>query len=595
MNTGAVVKPLTLDSWQRNSEGPFSPFTVPDSPRPAKARKTAKGFLPIQIPEYSSNVVEYDPGEYVRRSQATLSPAFSPSTRSRSNSNQQRSLASPLSQSPATSSDGFTIPTTISSADMQRQDSLGGSSLYRGVDMMRLDSRRSDVFASSDNKADNSPLGHPLSFQNTPISEVPVIDFSLSVSHAGGMVDDTLPLSNQSVSRDFDLSLGFQEDGSMERTSSSESCGSQQSRISRRSEEQALLSARPLAPKDNAEAMLRQPSSSSSLGTDMALQLSADGSKVAIQKTKYTRPPHDRAYCTMCDIKPGGFRGPHELRRHVDNKHGVTRKMWRCKDTSPDQMFLAKCKACREGKTYGAYYNAGAHLRRIHFNPREKGKKSDKSTKARGGDGGGDFPPMDHLKLWMEEIDVPVIKNMPLSNDEEDEDEEGEGEEEQEEEETYQELVDSQDDFVFQADGPLETLPAMLSPFPSGASSEYTNCQHQQYAPTGIRNVGQMGCSTTEDPRSLNPMDYGGRLSNFNFPPSNDNKASEVYDCHTTTRVPSSAFPALQPNTNAMSSSLRKQSPVSNDFVPGNLSFDSSIDNLNDHHDLFEHDFFNFS
>ena len=141
----------------------------------------------------------------------------------------------------------------------------------------------------------------------------------------------------------------------------------------------------------------------------MARTRSEDGLKVGIPKNQaYVRPQHPKVFCDQCNIKPEGFRGPHELRRHVENKHSPTRTVWVCKDRSPDKKFLSKCKACNDGKMYGAYYNAAAHLRRIHFHAKEKGKKGkgNQKEKPRGGDGGGDDPPMEIIKLWIEASQV---------------------------------------------------------------------------------------------------------------------------------------------------------------------------------------------
>ncbi|KAJ0347627.1 hypothetical protein COL154_011105 [Colletotrichum chrysophilum] len=138
--------------------------------------------------------------------------------------------------------------------------------------------------------------------------------------------------------------------------------------------------------------------------------------KVAVTKGTYTRPKHPKVYCDQCNDHPDGFRGDHELRRHINAKHEGTIKKFICRDPAKAGLKsnveainpLSKCKQCVAGKHYGAYYNAAAHLRRTHFKPktpRGKNKRGDDDEK-RGGKGGGDWPPMNELKLWMEEVFV---------------------------------------------------------------------------------------------------------------------------------------------------------------------------------------------
>lgn len=113
----------------------------------------------------------------------------------------------------------------------------------------------------------------------------------------------------------------------------------------------------------------------------------------------YQKPSLRRVCCTKCNEYPEGFRGEHELRRHMDAKHAALVKRWVCvapeesaRASLQPEVPLSKCKACLMRKHYGAYYNAAAHLRRAHFNPN------------RGGRASGDWPPMSVLKDWMHEV-----------------------------------------------------------------------------------------------------------------------------------------------------------------------------------------------
>ncbi|KAM4066805.1 key lime pathogenicity protein [Hirsutella rhossiliensis] len=142
--------------------------------------------------------------------------------------------------------------------------------------------------------------------------------------------------------------------------------------------------------------------------------------KVALQKTPYQRPKHPRVYCNQCEEHPDGFRGDHELRRHLNAKHKGVVKKFVCRDPASVGIQskvkalypLAECRACTSKKQYGAYYNAAAHLRRTHFKPRApRGKNKGPTDERRGGKGGGDWPPMSDLKLWYEEVLVPSDGN----------------------------------------------------------------------------------------------------------------------------------------------------------------------------------------
>lgn len=178
------------------------------------------------------------------------------------------------------------------------------------------------------------------------------------------------------------------------------------SRAARRTQEQIAHSARPIAPKRESHDNVHLQHDPNDPNRMIRIS-SADGTTkevAVIPKASVQRPPRPKTYCHLCNDQPEGFHGEHELRRHIDRVHAQVRKVWVCVDISPDKTFLANCKACRNGKRYGANYNAAAHLRRTHFNPCQRGRGGrGKDSEKRGGKGGGNHPPMEVLKLWMRE------------------------------------------------------------------------------------------------------------------------------------------------------------------------------------------------
>lgn len=150
--------------------------------------------------------------------------------------------------------------------------------------------------------------------------------------------------------------------------------------------------------------------------------------KQPILKIPYQRPKQQKRYCTQCNAVPEGFHGPHELRRHEERVHSAERTAWIC--TTPQSLLsgdwpahpLSQCKQCQEQKMYNAYYNAAAHLRRSHFNPRKRGRRpKGEVQERRAGKTGGDSPSIQWLKTngWLRAVVVTAAEwnNLVVAQD----------------------------------------------------------------------------------------------------------------------------------------------------------------------------------
>ena len=432
---GGVISPIpiinrradndALREYQSNTDDPFNSYKARRLSRPEKILECA---------------VFEDPSIFIKQNamaQSRLSPTLSyPSHPRRTSHRLSISPRQPpmldqfstLSQSPATpTTDNLSEFTPPTSVGLSRQS----SSICGGVTMMKINSHMSNAAPEQILSANNSPLDPNQSFFTNGNHDLKLstTDTPLLDCQTGGVPDHSWLAQYPDLPVIPALpvhSSPFVEDTSMKRSSSTETNNSATSQASCRSQEASSSGVRKLAPKlpTTSPAMSQQSSSS---GHEVIRTRSADGSVkevVSIAKAPYVRPHHDKIKCTQCNVKPDGFRGEHELRRHTERAHAIVlRKAFVCVDISPNKKFLRECKACNSKKRYNAYYNTAAHLRRVHFNPKKKGSKGKiKPEESRGGKGGGDWPPMDIVKEWMTEIEEIVTPDMAPYDDEEPED-----------------------------------------------------------------------------------------------------------------------------------------------------------------------------
>ncbi len=447
INTSSQGVPIS--GWPTNEDEPFSAYTFRTGPtlrRTASQRNT--------LPQLSEVEVYDDPSTYVSQLSESVPAApclaFTPSPTvgrpNRRNQNPHRlSVSSEHAQSfgnffeqshsPSTPTTGELTNGTTLASEMSRQDSTAGSSFCGGFDMLKVHSNMSGF----DVNGEQSPVDCAQFVASKRDSNVTLAenDRSHFLRYAGGVGEgvsfsQSFPTPSSAVIAPFQSSSFVAEE--MERTLSNESnastSSSQSSRSFQRRQEQLAQGTRPIAPKlsDDEGAMSRHSSEQSMLRVK-----SKDGSSnerlVAIPKTSYIRPSHPKVMCKLCSEHPEGFRGEHELRRHTDRAHKKIRKAWVTVDITAfarknsiecPKSPLANCKACRNGKHYGAYYNAAAHLRRAHFNPRKRGRGSKgNNEERRGGKGGGEKPPMNELKRWMREVTEFVDFDCPPRTEDE--------------------------------------------------------------------------------------------------------------------------------------------------------------------------------
>lgn len=330
------------------------------------------------------SVQEYDPVEFFGSSTTPISatsssmghvyhPSFTAPQSSRLQSSSSQSSFGEMSLGASTN------PTSIS---MSRLDSAGGSSFQKSFDMMRVSST-------------TSPDNQHMFSTTSPMESQRQLEFTSSQG-----------LSSQSINPAHDISQTGAQFANHDAVASAPAMERRKSSTSRQLHPKRAVS--PVSP-----AISRTSSAATEATSHEIVRVpSEDGSyiKEAIQispTTSYIKPKIDKVKCTFpgCNSRPRGFKGVHEMQRHYDRDHTPERRVYVCAPLAEDPTFLSKsnCKHCETLKCYNEDYNAGEHLRRMHFNPKppkvRRGKLAPEER--RGGKGGGTEPPMPVLRKYM--------------------------------------------------------------------------------------------------------------------------------------------------------------------------------------------------
>ncbi|KAI9809021.1 MAG: hypothetical protein M1825_002310 [Sarcosagium campestre] len=308
-------------------------------------------------------------------------------------------FSSPSNLSSAELTQATTAPT-----DMSRSQSTSETPLCESLNMLHCRSLGGMSDGSSIGNSSRSEL--TLSMGTQTKGEMTRLDKDFDLRGTGGCIEE---VSSAAYGHATPLLQHEESTAHMQRVGSNGSTNSERSDRSTRNREILENGTRPILPKSSTAHDDRK----CALTTDEVTTNSPGGSSrrrlpIEPSKRKYARrTSRQRVWCKLCPDRPAGFKGDHELRRHMASKHaGAKKVVWICEDQSPDKKFLSNCKACMEKRQYNIYYNAAAHLRRTHFNPRSK--KNDSSTMtSRAGSSGGQDPPMKELKKWLKEVHLP--------------------------------------------------------------------------------------------------------------------------------------------------------------------------------------------
>ncbi|KAK5958491.1 hypothetical protein OHC33_000334 [Knufia fluminis] len=344
----------------------------------------SRSFKPSTLHQIDE-VQDYSPKAYLAQQQIPVD--FSPSNSPFLSQTQEYSQISPAtlgqavdySPAPISGDSSLTNATTITSEPMSRNNT--NDLLCDPLFMCRVGSSASD--SSSGDSQELFPF----------VNDVPLPLVASSADYQSAPLFPVSKYSPLHSTTPVEIKLSPSQEGTPSL--------SIQSRVTKRVQEQNAQGTRPIAPKNKDDVSGEQPA------PKLKAFKNEDGTivhKAEIARHTRQQAPRKTTFCQFCNDQPQGFHGDHELRRHIERHHTQIRRVWVCRDASESGRFLINCKSCRTGKTYGANYNAAAHLRRAHFNPcKNKRGGRGKKSEGRGGMGGGSWPSMEFLKDWMYE------------------------------------------------------------------------------------------------------------------------------------------------------------------------------------------------
>ena len=358
-----------ISRWQHDSDAPFTYYSLSSSPghvhkrpRPPMADivEATEFSLPDWVRTYSDNPLTIP---------ATCNPSPAPAYRHPTHLSVPSAASifpdQLLSESPVPGdmapdlTDVSTLSTQMS-RNISTVSNHSAFSLPRALNDMHLNPQADfNCFIDFDFKQ-SDPLAqeHMAAFPHSPYSLPPSKSY---VSDGGAVQSCSLSLvspatdSSESTLSPPPAAQPMKREHSNKSTSSSTSSNTS---FARQQQKHAPRESVPIAPKMAVGQQIMGPPQMKRITSE-----TGEVKEVAAipRKEPYQRPQREKLLCDLCHDRPEGFRGEHELQRHKNRAHALTRKVWICVDVKEqDPSFLANCKACKERKRYGAYYNAAA-------------------------------------------------------------------------------------------------------------------------------------------------------------------------------------------------------------------------------------------